>query len=345
MRLICPNCDAQYEVDAAAIPLAGRDVQCSSCGHAWFQAHPDVEREHEAEAALHDAPHGAPRETAAEVADPVIAAPAADQPGIEAPAVAASAADTPMAEDTAALAAAATDTPPANSPVPELARETATETGAETETESESESESAIETGTPEPTETADPQHRQIDEAVMAVLREEAQREMIARRLEAEAAIEVQPELGIEAAAAPQSAAARHIAKLKGDDPDAAPAPEPEPKRELSRREMLPDIEEINSSLRPGDVAVDDDGETFEIVQRPQRRSGFRSGFVMMLLVAIGIVALYVMAPRISEQFPAAKPGLDAYVAGVDSARGWLDATTRAVVTSLQGLAGKDDTP
>lgn len=41
MRLICPNCDAQYEIDDHAIPRDGRDVQCSNCGHAWFQAHPD----------------------------------------------------------------------------------------------------------------------------------------------------------------------------------------------------------------------------------------------------------------------------------------------------------------
>jgi predicted Zn finger-like uncharacterized protein len=328
MRLICPNCDAQYEVDAAAIPLAGRDVQCSSCGHAWFQAHPDVEREREAESALHDAPHG----PATAMADPVIAVPAADAPAMTAPPVAAPAVDTPVVEDTAAPATAATDTRPADHTGPEPATQTAAADGPGT--------------GTAAPTDAADPQHRQIDEAVMAVLREEAQREMIARRLDAEAAIEVQPDLGIEAAAAAsQSAAARHIAKLKGDDPDAASEPEPEPKRELSRREMLPDIEEINSSLRPGDVAVDDDGQTFEIVPRPQGRSGFRSGFVLMMLVAIGIVALYVMAPRISDQFPAAKPGLDAYVAGVDGARGWLDATTRAVVTSLQGLAGQDDAP
>lgn len=37
MRLICPNCPAQYEVPEDAIPPAGRDVQCSNCGHMWFQ--------------------------------------------------------------------------------------------------------------------------------------------------------------------------------------------------------------------------------------------------------------------------------------------------------------------
>ena len=37
MRLICPNCEAQYEVDPSQIPSAGRDVQCSNCEHSWFQ--------------------------------------------------------------------------------------------------------------------------------------------------------------------------------------------------------------------------------------------------------------------------------------------------------------------
>lgn len=37
MRLICPNCGAQYEIDAELIPQAGRDVQCSDCGHTWFE--------------------------------------------------------------------------------------------------------------------------------------------------------------------------------------------------------------------------------------------------------------------------------------------------------------------
>jgi len=37
MRLVCPNCGAQYEVDDRVIPENGRDVQCSNCGHTWFQ--------------------------------------------------------------------------------------------------------------------------------------------------------------------------------------------------------------------------------------------------------------------------------------------------------------------
>lgn len=37
MRLICPNCDAQYDIDDDVIPEGGRDVQCSNCQHTWFQ--------------------------------------------------------------------------------------------------------------------------------------------------------------------------------------------------------------------------------------------------------------------------------------------------------------------
>ncbi len=37
MRLICPNCDAQYEIDGALVPALGRDVECSACGQVWFQ--------------------------------------------------------------------------------------------------------------------------------------------------------------------------------------------------------------------------------------------------------------------------------------------------------------------
>ncbi|MFV2002813.1 MAG: zinc-ribbon domain-containing protein, partial [Paracoccaceae bacterium] len=49
MRMICPNCSAQYEVDKSVIPDGGRDVQCSNCGHTWFQSHQDLENQPSAE--------------------------------------------------------------------------------------------------------------------------------------------------------------------------------------------------------------------------------------------------------------------------------------------------------
>jgi hypothetical protein len=64
-----------------------------------------------------------------------------------------------------------------------------------------------------------------------------------------------------------------------------------------------------------------------------------------MLVLAIAVVALYVMAPRVAEQFPGAKPALDSYVASVDVARVWIDQTTRSLISGLQGLAGGNDPP
>lgn len=44
MRLICPSCASQYEVDAAAVGARGRMVRCANCGAEWFQS-PSLEAE------------------------------------------------------------------------------------------------------------------------------------------------------------------------------------------------------------------------------------------------------------------------------------------------------------
>lgn len=38
MRLVCPKCEAEYEVADDMIPPEGRDVQCSNCSKLWYQA-------------------------------------------------------------------------------------------------------------------------------------------------------------------------------------------------------------------------------------------------------------------------------------------------------------------
>jgi len=37
MRIICPGCGSEYAIPDAAIPPAGREVQCAGCTHAWLQ--------------------------------------------------------------------------------------------------------------------------------------------------------------------------------------------------------------------------------------------------------------------------------------------------------------------
>jgi predicted Zn finger-like uncharacterized protein len=36
VRLLCPKCDAEYEIPDDVIPTEGRDVQCSGCQETWF---------------------------------------------------------------------------------------------------------------------------------------------------------------------------------------------------------------------------------------------------------------------------------------------------------------------
>ena len=49
MRLICPSCDAQYEVPDDVIPAEGRDVQCSSCSERWFQEAASAQKDSQSE--------------------------------------------------------------------------------------------------------------------------------------------------------------------------------------------------------------------------------------------------------------------------------------------------------
>ena len=285
MRLVCPNCDAEYEVDASAIPLTGRDVQCSNCGHAWFQAHPEVEAEEDAEPVLPVA------EPAAEVAK-------APEPVPEAAVVIDHV--TVQVGGAGPVSGAATGTE-----VPRVARS--------------------------------------LDETVLAVLREEAEREAAARRAEAAVparapVIETQTEMPLAQDQTAMTAAVRRIARLRGAEPEPA-APPPAPK---SRREMLPAIEEINSTLRATSVRTSQqDTAIFETMAEPGPTPGsFRRGFVLLVLLAVVIVALYLLAPLIGAKVPALAGAAASYVKAVDVARVWLDAEVRSLIGALRGLAG-----
>lgn len=270
MRLVCPNCDAEYEVDASVIPDTGRDVQCSNCGHAWFQLAPEVEAEMAAEEALFTAPP-APEPRAI----PVIEEPAP---------------------------------PPAPSaPVSPPVAETAP---------------------------------RSIDESVLAVLREEAERELVARRSETPAPIETQTEMGLTPpAVAAQTAmtvdpVARRIARIKGVEPEPPPPAKPQ-----TRRELLPAIEEINSTLRAtSERRSGEAGAISATMDQPRRPTGFRNGFLLMVVLSALALAVYAMAPRLAQQIPGAAPALTAYVAAVNAARLWLDGAVLDLIAMIRGV-------
>ncbi len=300
MRLICPNCDAEYQVDDAAIPDGGRDVQCSNCGHAWFQLPADVESAREAEEEL-------------------------------------------FGEDAAESDAAADPAPPTVDPQP---------VGAGT---ADSAGDADEDSPAPLPVEAAEappavvPTRQSLAESVLSVLREEAERETAVRRDEAplasegRGALETQTELGLDDAlnAAGTSAAARHIARLKGESSELPPVAEA---RAAARRDLLPDIEEINSTLRANsDRAHEADEEVDALPDIRPRKRGFRSGFVLMMIIAVVLAMTYVMAPRIVAQIPGAAPAMKAYVSAVDAGRLWLDGVMKSASGSLRSFSGDDN--
>jgi hypothetical protein len=104
----------------------------------------------------------------------------------------------------------------------------------------------------------------------------------------------------------------------------------------VSRRERLPDIEEINSTLR----ATSDRAEHAAAKDAPQtlarQRSGFRLGFVSVLTLGIAAMTVYATAPRLVQIAPALTPALSSYVNTVDRGRIWLDAQLQAIIVSVQ---------
>ena len=41
MIITCPNCETQFNVDAAACIPNGRTVRCAKCSHKWTQRPPE----------------------------------------------------------------------------------------------------------------------------------------------------------------------------------------------------------------------------------------------------------------------------------------------------------------
>ena len=314
MRLVCPNCDAEYEVDDAAIPLGGRDVQCSNCGHGWFQAHPEVEAESAAE------PGGAVPISSSDqeivVGDPVVEPVVAAGP------------EKAVAEP--AISFASEDGEGGRISSVDSASDMSAEAAVAAALKAAAEQAVGGADSLPLPS-------RALDDSVLAVLREEAAREVAARRAEEAPAIEPQTEMGLaQDATGLAAAASKRLARLKG-------TPEPEPaKAPRSRRDMLPAIEEINSTLRATNDrrSEGDDAVVETMIEEKPAKAGFGRGFATLVLLAVILVALYVLAPLIGAKVPALAGAAKDYVAAVDAVRVWLDAEIKALVATLRGIQG-----
>jgi predicted Zn finger-like uncharacterized protein len=192
----------------------------------------------------------------------------------------------------------------------------------------------------PEPTdEEAEPPRRELDSSVRDILREEAEREEKARATENAAGLETQPDLGLDSQTEDQRTreAKARMARLRGESEAATEEPpEAEPERRIdpdSRSNLLPDIDEINSSLdaapqRREDMSVED----AELAQSAQQGGGFRRGFLWSVLLFVILTLVYLFAPEIAGLSPQLEGPMATYVELVNALRAWVQETVASLL-------------
>jgi dihydroorotate dehydrogenase len=109
--------------------------------------------------------------------------------------------------------------------------------------------------------------------------------------------------------------------------------------RPIAARDLFPDIDQINSTLRDsGDRSAGDadasDIDTLETI--PRKRRGVRIGFFLAVALGAGAVALYANADVVTAQVPALASVTDGYVAAVNGLRFWLDDLAQGLGNSAQ---------
>ena len=228
MRLVCPTCDAEYEIARTAIPRSGREVECSNCGHSWFQAFADLTID---EALADDSE---------DASDPRI--PDVSHPDVSRP----------------------------------------------------------------------------VDDAVLQVLRQEAEREVKARLAETgRRGLEAQTETALPTIHSDLDTlhAGRGDQDLAVQDPSAR-----------SRRDLLPAIDEVTAALQDGPLPkVPASGRPLSEVPVPPKAqpTALARIFLLLVLAAVILLALYVFAPLIAQNLPALAQTSADYVAAVDHVLLW----------------------
>jgi len=351
MRLVCPNCAAQYEVDDSVIPDAGRDVQCSSCGQMWFQpgkaAMIEAARQSEAEEDVATEPDGWD----------IVGALEGEKATTQTAQVSVSVESIPVPEPAASAPVSAEPDTPAEVTASSVAAMIAALPADQAGFDDEGDEVPPLE---PAPRPGAQPR-RALDDSLLSILREEAEREARARRSEG-TSLETQEELNLSAADTPAAVAPTRPAATTAPAPaeptfDGIFAPEEMPSDEVDEREAqygtdddlaevavhsagrsdrLPDIEEINSTLRAtSDRSL---GRTATIIRsdEPIERSGFRLGFGAVMGFALVILLLYSFAPQITDRVPSIAPALNSYVAAIDKGRFWLDRQAQVAIDRMQ---------
>lgn len=267
MRLVCPNCDAQYDVPDDVIPDGGRDVQCSSCGHTWFEAGPLSDLG--ARTVMRPAPSSK--------------------------------------HDPDSIANA--DTGVTHSVLPQISP-------IETETE-----------------DTPTPKRPKLDPNVADILREEAAYES---RLREQETLEYQEEFPLDE---PETNPETELDYTSDDALFENQVITPRTRSADTRKDVFPDIEEINSTLRSSASPRSTSGEQRPREQKKRNRVGFRIGFSFVLIFALIGLGFYVYAEDLKVQFPNGKGTIEAYVTWVDHKRQYIQMNVEAAVNWLKSQA------
>ena len=195
------------------------------------------------------------------------------------------------------------------------------------------------------------PTSRKLDPVIAEILREEAEREARARTEGTPDFIEGQTEMAFgapepesppEDLPAPDASFDTRPAVSETQESEALAATEDED--ELApRRDLLPDIEEINSSLRAhGSLQGTDFLTSEEKRERARRSQGFALGFAMVAVVFCAVMVTYVFAPEMKKSFPFASGGVDSVVSGVDTVRRQIDSSLQGATAFLSDFMGDE---
>jgi predicted Zn finger-like uncharacterized protein len=174
---------------------------------------------------------------------------------------------------------------------------------------------------------------RALDPGVRDILREEAERESTARDGE-ENTLETQPDLGLDDPGQDDTDALnQRMARLRGTDlPD-----ETEPGAG-KRRDLLPDIEEINSSLRATSEREAEAPAAVDSAADNSAQRGFRTGFGLMMMLTAALIGVYAYAEALAGMMPQLKPALSGFVNIANGLRDWLDLVMQGTATRLAEL-------
>jgi predicted Zn finger-like uncharacterized protein len=303
MRLICPNCEAQYEVSDDAIPPGGRDVQCSNCQQSWFQTEkPTVPGRDTLQLSNRQEPEVEEPEVEepTSIADP---APEPDAPAEAAPETATETPEEPARSFMEEMAAETPEPAPVEEPVP------------------------AAKAPTPPP----EPVRRPLDDAVANILRTEA-----ALGTAATATVTQEPSPAMKP---PATEAAKPAAPVAADETrqriammtaeeggtrtgtNTSTTSTTAANAEEAHLRTVPSINEINATLRARAQANDASGLTEAEKIEAVERKGFRRGFFWVLLILLVAILPYVFADLITENLPQTTEFMASYVMMIDKLR------------------------